>query len=51
MCAAKRLLDQEFTQEVCYELLSEWKGIDVRIAQLSGGITNKLYRIQSKKGD
>jgi thiamine kinase-like enzyme len=46
-----RLLDQEFTQETCYELLPEWKGMDVRITQLSGGITNKLYRIQSKKGD
>jgi hypothetical protein len=51
MCPAMRLLDQEFTQETCYELLPEWKGIDVRITQLSGGITNKLYRIQSEKGD
>jgi thiamine kinase-like enzyme len=51
MCSAKRLLDQEFTQEACYELLPEWKGLDVRITQLSGGITNKLYRIQSPKGD
>jgi thiamine kinase-like enzyme len=51
MCSATRLLDQEFTQEVCYELLPEWKGIDVHITQLSGGITNKLYRIQSEKGD
>ncbi|MFH1931401.1 MAG: choline kinase family protein [Pseudomonadota bacterium] len=51
MFTATRLLDQEFTQETCYELLPEWKGIDVRITQLSGGITNKLYRIQSEKGD
>lgn len=51
MCPATRLLDQEFTPEVCYELLPEWKGLDVRITQLSGGITNKLYRIQSEKGD
>jgi thiamine kinase-like enzyme len=51
MCTATRLLDQEFTPETCYELLPEWKGFDVRIAQLSGGITNKLYRIQSEKGD
>ena len=51
MCAATYLLDQEFTQDICYELLPEWKGIDVRITQLSGGITNKLYRIQSEKGD
>ncbi len=51
MCTVMRLLDQEFTSEVCYELLPEWKGTDVRITQLSGGITNKLYRIQSVKGD
>lgn len=51
MSTAKRLLDQEFTQEVCYELLPEWQGLSVRITQLSGGITNKLYRVQSEKGD
>jgi thiamine kinase-like enzyme len=45
------LLDHELTPEICYELLPEWKGTDVRITQLSGGITNKLYRIQSVKGD
>jgi len=48
---AMRLLDRDFTPETCYELLPEWRGIDVRIAQLSGGITNKLYRIRSEKGD
>ncbi|UCD79792.1 MAG: phosphotransferase family protein [Desulfobacterales bacterium] len=46
-----RLLDQEFTAEVCYRLLPEWKGLDIKITQLSGGITNKLYRIQSERGD
>ena len=51
MSISTRLLDQEFTPQVCYELLPEWKNLDVRITQLSGGITNKLYRIQSKKGD
>ena len=51
MCTATRLLDQDFTQETCYELLPEWKDLEIRITQLSGGITNKLYRIQSKKGD
>ena len=51
MCTAKRLLDREFNPETCYELLPEWQGLDVRISQLSGGITNKLYRIQSEKGD
>ncbi len=51
MSTATRLLEQDFTSETCYELLPEWKGIDVRITQLSGGITNKLYRIRSEKGD
>jgi thiamine kinase-like enzyme len=51
MSTATRLLEQEFTPETCYELLPEWKGIDVRITELSGGITNKLYRVQSEKGD
>ena len=51
MSTPTRLLDQEFTPEICYELLPEWRGIDVRITQLKGGITNKLYRIQSTKGD
>ena len=45
------LLDQEFTTEVCLLLLPEWKDLDIHITQLSGGITNKLYRIQSEKGD
>lgn len=45
------LLNTEFTAEVCCELLPEWKGLDIKISQLSGGITNKLYRIQSEAGD
>jgi thiamine kinase-like enzyme len=51
MSNTTRLLDQEFTIEVCHRLLPEWKGLDITITQLSGGITNKLYRIQSEKGD
>jgi len=51
MRATKNLLESEFTQDICYELLPEWKGFDIAISQLSGGITNKLYRIQSEKGD
>lgn len=45
------LLNQEFTKEVCYDLLPEWQGLDIKITELSGGITNKLYRIRSEKGD
>ncbi len=48
---ANNLLKKKFTQEICYELLPEWKGLDIDISQLSGGITNKLYRIRSQKGD
>ena len=51
MSDTTRLLDQEFTAEVCQQLLPEWKGLDIKITQLSGGITNKLFRIQSEKGD
>ena len=51
MNSTLRLLDQKFTQDICYDLLPEWKDVDIRISQLSGGITNKLYRIQSEKGD
>jgi len=51
MNPSTRLLDQEFTPEACYQILPEWKGIDIRITQLKGGITNKLFRIQSEKGD
>ena len=51
MSDATRLLDQQFTAEVCYQLLPEWKGLDIKIIELSGGITNKLYRIRSEKGD
>ena len=51
MTTAKSLLENEFTPEICYELLPEWNGLEIKITQLSGGITNKLYRIRSEKGD
>ncbi len=51
MTSANSLLEKEFTQAICHELLPEWKGLDIDISQLSGGITNKLYRIRSEKGD
>lgn len=51
MITAKNLLEKEFTSEICHELLPEWKGLDINISQLSGGITNKLVRIRSEKGD
>jgi thiamine kinase-like enzyme len=45
------LLESEFTEDIVCELLPDWKGLDIKISQLSGGITNKLYRIQSEAGD
>ena len=51
MSTAKRLLDEEFTADTCYELLPDWKGTEIHITQLSGGITNKLFRVRSEKGD
>ncbi len=51
MTSASSLLEKEFTQAICQDLLPEWKGLDIDITPLSGGITNKLYRIRSEKGD
>lgn len=51
MLDSQSLLEKDFTEEIVCELLPEWKGLDIEINQLSGGITNKLYRIQSEAGD
>jgi ethanolamine kinase len=46
------LLKAEFTEEVVKELLPEWKDAkNIEIVVLEGGITNKLYRLKSDKGD
>lgn len=46
------LLEVEFTKEIFLELMPEWKDCsDIQISILSGGITNKLYRVISEKGD
>jgi len=45
------LLYDPFTQEICWDLLPEWRGLPVMIDELSGGNTNRLYRVQSAKGD
>lgn len=31
--------------------MPEWKGASIEIADLKGGITNRLYRVRSEKGD
>ena len=45
------LLEVEFNEHVFYEIFPEWQGCNLKISQLSGGITNKLYRVKSEKGD
>lgn len=51
MIDSRNLLEREFTVDVCHDLLPEWKGLPTEIVQLSGGITNKLFRVRSEKGD
>jgi thiamine kinase-like enzyme len=46
------LLEVEFTKEIFLDLMPEWKDCnDIQISVLGGGITNKLYRVVSEKGD
>ncbi len=47
----RNLLEVEFTEDVFYEIFPEWQECNLKISQLSGGITNKLYRVKSEKGD
>jgi ethanolamine kinase len=47
----KNLLEVEFNDRVFVEIYPEWKDCDIEISKLSGGITNKLYRVKSDKGD
>jgi thiamine kinase-like enzyme len=51
MSDSASLLDKEFSEDICCQLLPEWQGLNIKITPLSGGITNKLYRIQSAAGD
>jgi len=51
MSQIRNLLDVKFTEDVFFELMPEWKGSAIKIETLNGGITNKLYRVCSKKGD
>jgi len=47
----KNLLQVEFNDKVFVEIFPEWQDCDIEISELSGGITNKLYRVKSEKGD
>ena len=51
MSQIRNLLDVKFTEDIFLELMPEWRDSVVKIEKLSGGITNKLYRVCSKKGD
>ena len=51
MGETKNLLENEFTKDILFDLMPEWQGSEVDISILSGGITNKLYRVQSERGD
>jgi thiamine kinase-like enzyme len=51
MVKKKNLLEVEFSAKVFVEIFPEWKDCGIEIMELSGGITNKLYRVKSEKGD
>ncbi len=51
MSEIRNLLEVEFTKDIFFELMPEWRGSEVDVNILSGGITNKLYRAQSEMGD
>lgn len=39
-----------FTAELCVDLMPELRGLDLEIQELKGGITNRLYRVDSSNG-
>lgn len=42
----------ELSYEDCIEIMPEWKGLDLHIDPLIGGITNKLFRVRTdRQGD
>jgi thiamine kinase-like enzyme len=41
---------QDFTYEYCIELMPQWQGQELKIDLLTGGITNKLYRVRLSDG-
>ncbi len=51
MKKTKNLLAINFDEHVFNEIFPRWQGCNLEIIQLSGGITNKLYRVKSEKGD
>jgi len=51
MPAVRNLLLETFDEKTCYEILPEWRGCRVEISELSGGNTNRMFRVKSEKGD
>ncbi len=45
------LLQAGLTEKNIEDLIPEWKGCNIDVSVLSGGITNKLYRAKCEKGD
>ena len=43
-------MTEGLTYEHCVELMPEWQGLDLKISALTGGITNRLYRVQLSDG-
>ena len=41
----------QLTSEYCVDLMPEWHDLDLKIDALTGGITNKLFRIQLPDGE
>ena len=51
MSPKRNLLNVEFNEALFHEIYPAWQGLPLEISELSGGITNKLYRVKSEKGD
>ncbi len=51
MSPKRNLLNVTFDEALFHEIYPAWKGLPLEISELSGGITNKLYRVKSEKGD
>ena len=43
-------MEPELSRDDCAGLMPEWKDLDPQIESLSGGITNKLYRVRTSDG-
>lgn len=45
-----RRVTDGLSYEDCTEMMPEWEGLDLKVGVLTGGITNKLYRVQLPDG-